>query len=189
MNSHSEHTAPIQPTGDLSNQSSTNLYKPINKHTKKILDSVIIRRTKSLPVRVENGDYRKSLEFVQLEMAEAAANEIVFGIDGKVILHSQEGNINCTVFLTRVENLLKILKVKSVDRVYRKDFTQPYVGLYNEEELCYIPEILDAAQERQLFIILNGEKYNFSLEVVQAGDTLYDAFIELHTAIKVDCDL
>jgi hypothetical protein len=185
MNSHSEHNTPIQPIGVFSNQPPTNLYKP----PKKLFDSAFIRRTKSLPVRAERGDYRKSIEFAQLEIAEAAANEIVFGIDGKVILHSQEGNINCTVFLARVESLLKIMKVKSVDRLYRKSFTQPYVGLYNEEELCYIPEILDAAQEKQQFIILNGEKYYFSPEVIQAGDTLYDAFIELHTAIKVDCGL
>lgn len=151
--------------------------------------TTLARKNKSLPARVMRGDFRMSAEYAQLEITEAASNKIVFSIDGKIILGQSEGNINCTIFLTRIESLLKILKVKAADRSYRKYFTQPYVGLYNDEELCYIPEILDAAQERQPFIVLNGEKYYFSFDVMRAGDTLYDAFVELRTAIKVDYEL
>eukprot|EP00826_Nyctotherus_ovalis_P010781 TRINITY_DN12823_c0_g1_i4.p1 TRINITY_DN12823_c0_g1~~TRINITY_DN12823_c0_g1_i4.p1 ORF type:complete len:216 (+),score=45.60 TRINITY_DN12823_c0_g1_i4:207-854(+) len=208
MNLRSESVVPSQPEGDFfsptfalllslnriqildDNKRATNRERAEQKCAMKNFPlAVVTRKARSLPARVEKKDFRKSSEFIQLELTSAAASEIVFNADGKVALSLNEGNINCTIFLTRVESLLKILRVKSVDRTYRKSFTQPYIGLYNDEDLCYIPEVLDAAQERQPFIVLNGEKYYFSFEVMRAGDTLYDAFVELKTALKVDYEL
>jgi hypothetical protein len=45
--------------------------------------------------------------------------------------------------------------------------------LYKEGQLCYLTEILDSAQEGFPYLWVNGEKYVFSGEVLQAGQTLF----------------
>jgi hypothetical protein len=62
-------------------------------------------------------------------------------------------------------------------RDYRKKFSQAYRHLYQDDsKLCYLTEILDSAQEGQLFLCVNGEKFFFSKEVVENGKNLYNSF-------------
>lgn len=44
--------------------------------------------------------------------------------------------------------------------------------LYKEGQLDYLTEILDSAQEGFPFLWVNGEKYVFSREVLEAGKKL-----------------
>lgn len=48
--------------------------------------------------------------------------------------------------------------------------------LYKEGSLCYLTEILDSAQEGFPYLWVNGEKYVFSTEVLDAGNKLFKQF-------------
>ena len=41
--------------------------------------------------------------------------------------------------------------------------------MYKDNSLSYLTEILDSAQEAFPYLYVNGEKYIFSLEVLDAG--------------------
>jgi hypothetical protein len=49
----------------------------------------------------------------------------------------------------------------------------------NINKLCYLTEILDSAQEALPALWVNGEKYIFSENVVEAGVSLYVTFNNL----------
>jgi hypothetical protein len=49
----------------------------------------------------------------------------------------------------------------------------------NINKLCYLTEILDSAQEGLPALWVNGEKYIFSENVVEAGMSLYVTFKNL----------
>ncbi len=44
--------------------------------------------------------------------------------------------------------------------------------LFVEGHLCYIPEILDSAQEGFPYLWVNGEKFEFSYDVLLKGERL-----------------
>ena len=63
--------------------------------------------------------------------------------------------------------------MKTSNRDYRKNFSQAYRHLYQDNyKLCYLTEILDSAQEGQLFLCVNGEKFFFSKEERSASFSL-----------------
>ena len=79
------------------------------------------------------------------------------------------------------------------DRSYRIKFTKAYKNLYElnggHDELCYLQEILDSAQENFPHLWVNGEKYVFSDDVLSAGETLYRRFLELRDLINQILDM
>lgn len=79
-------------------------------------------------------------------------------------------------------------KVKKNDRSYRLKFTRAYKNLYEQsgghEELCFLLEILDSAQENFPHLWVNGEKYVFSEDVINAGETLYRQFLEVRNVVN-----
>ena len=76
------------------------------------------------------------------------------------------------------------MNVKPADRSYRDVFSHPYKALYMGGQLCYLTEILDSAQERLPFIIVNSEKYIFSTNVLITGDKLYSSFLKLKDFLR-----
>jgi hypothetical protein len=62
-------------------------------------------------------------------------------------------------------------------------FSQAYKTLFDQfggqQELCYMPEILDSAQENFPHLYVNGEKYVFSDDVINAGTQLFKNFNQL----------
>ena len=55
-----------------------------------------------------------------------------------------------------------MLEVQTVSRDYRVIYSKAYKILFKEENLGYIPEILDSAQEGFPYLWVNGYKYTFS---------------------------
>jgi hypothetical protein len=59
------------------------------------------------------------------------------------------------------------------DRSYRNKFSTAYKTLYDQNgginSLCYLVEILDSAMENFPHLWVNGEKYVFSDDVIEAG--------------------
>lgn len=71
------------------------------------------------------------------------------------------------------------MRIKICSREYRLNFSQAYRHLYQDHnKICYLTEILDSAQEGQLFLCVNGEKYFFTKEVVEKGKRLYNSFCD-----------
>ena len=74
------------------------------------------------------------------------------------------------------------------DRAYRLKFTKAYKTLYAQnggsDELCYLQEILDSAQENFPHLWVNGEKYVFSEDVINAGNQLFRNFLALRDNVS-----
>lgn len=91
----------------------------------------------------------------------------------KFDFESEKGSKLCQDILKLVERLFAIYKVKKNDRSYRVKFTKAYKILYEQngghDELCFLQEILDSAQENFPHLWVNGEKYVFSDDVIEAG--------------------
>ena len=73
----------------------------------------------------------------------------------------------------------EIYKAETSNRDYRNEFSNAYRILYNEDSLCYLTEILDSAQEGFPYLWVNGEKYVFSKEVLDAGSSLFTSFCKI----------
>ena len=56
--------------------------------------------------------------------------------------------------------------------------------LYKDGCLCYLTEILDSAQEGFPYLWVNGEKYVFSHEVLDAGRKLFHQFRVIQNVIR-----
>jgi hypothetical protein len=56
--------------------------------------------------------------------------------------------------------------------------------LFVDASLSYLTEILDSAQEGFPFLYVNGEKYMFSQDVLEAGQKLFHGFCEIQHVIK-----
>jgi hypothetical protein len=143
-------------------------------------------RAKSAPSRplTEVEAFRKSKEFVQLECAALSMLGLLITQEGKLDLDTPEGSTRGKNFLKRLEELALILNITSADRAYRDNFSRPYKALYAGGPLCYLTEILDSAQERLPFIIVNSEKYVFSTNVLITGDKLFSSFIRLRNVLR-----
>lgn len=139
-------------------------------------------RAQSAPPRplTELEDIRNTVEFECLEFAVMNVKQFVYKRDGKFNFESLEGFYFFTKFLETLERLATLLKVKPLNRVYRTYFSQPYKYLYrNYESFCYLTEIIESAQERLPFIVVNGEKYIFSPNILKHGEELLRSFINL----------
>ena len=71
------------------------------------------------------------------------------------------------------------MNIKGENRDYRKKFTKAYYYLFEENKLCFLTEILDSAQENTPFIMVNDEQYNFSQEVLDFGNDLFNSFCSM----------
>lgn len=135
-------------------------------------------RASTAPSRplTEIEEFRRSSEFLLLEHTVICAGQIPRRIDNKYDLDSEQGQRACKKLLNQIERLSETFKAQCASREYRKHFSKAYRVLYNEGALCYLTEILDSAQESFPYLYVNGEKYLFSTEVLQAGNNLYHTF-------------
>jgi len=128
--------------------------------------------------------FKESKEFLYLEAAFTAANDLVLKSNGKLDLDPNEGQSAGKKFLDSIEVLVKGFLIPCKDRTYREKFSKAYKVLYQEESLCYLTEILNSAQEGYSYIIVNSEKYIFSSNVLKAGERLFNIFEILRDYIK-----
>ena len=104
--------------------------------------------------------------------------------DEKYDLDSEDGQRACKRFLNQVERLCEVYKASCAPRNYREQFSKAYKVLYKEGALCYLTEILDSAQEGFPYLWVNGEKYVFSQEVLDAGRKLFQQFRIIQSVIR-----
>jgi hypothetical protein len=90
------------------------------------------------------------------------------------------------------EVMQKVFEAECAAWNYRKKFSKAYRVLFKDGCLCYLTEILDSAQEGSSilwligfpFLWVNGEKYVFSQEVLEAGTKLFNAFCKIQHFIR-----
>eukprot|EP00826_Nyctotherus_ovalis_P012783 TRINITY_DN13405_c0_g1_i14.p1 TRINITY_DN13405_c0_g1~~TRINITY_DN13405_c0_g1_i14.p1 ORF type:complete len:509 (-),score=101.70 TRINITY_DN13405_c0_g1_i14:20-1546(-) len=143
-------------------------------------------RSQSAPARplTELEEMRSTIEFECLQFAAVNARQFAYTRDGKLNFESLEGFYHCSRFLEATERLAELLDIKPLGRTYRCHFSQPYRLLYRSfEEFGYLAEVVESAQERLPFIIVNGEKYIFSANVLCHGENLLLAFAQLRDHI------
>ena len=135
-------------------------------------------RASTAPARplTELEEFRRSSDFLLLEHTVICASQLPRRLDNKYDLDSDQGQKSCKKLLNQIERLCETFKAACISREYRKLFSKAYRVLYSDGALCYLTEILDSAQESFPYLYVNGEKYVFSTEVLQAGINLYQAF-------------
>ena len=122
----------------------------------------------------------QSPQYINLEKAFLYANNL-FLLKGEnnFEIGTEEGNEVCHKLLNQIECLMTSMNIKGENRDYRKKFTKAYFYLFEENKLCFLTEILDSAQENTPFIIVNDEQYNFTQEVLDFGNELFNSFCSM----------
>jgi len=129
-------------------------------------------------------EFKRSSDFLLLEHTVICAAQLIQRHDNKFDLDSEEGQRACKKFLNQIERLCEIFKVNSIPRDYRNMFSKAYRVLYKEGSLCYLTEILDSAQEGFPYLYVNGERYVFSGEVLEAGNRLFHSFCRFQQVLR-----
>ena len=125
--------------------------------------------------------FNKSSLFKTIETACEASDKLVVKeqSSSKYDLDSEQGQQQCKNYLQEIEMLHTILGLDTGNREYRDKFSKAYKVLYNDDGLCYLVEILDSAQEGFPFLWVNCEKYVFSRDVLDSGNSLFSHFQKL----------
>ena len=129
-------------------------------------------------------EFRRSGEFRLLERSVICQHQLKKRTDGKYDLDSEEGQAACKHFLNLLEKLCVEYNVTCESRSYRHEFSKAYRVLYKEGRLCYLTEILDSAQEGFPYLWVNGEKYEFTNVVLEAGRKLFIGFCRIQEIIE-----
>jgi hypothetical protein len=129
-------------------------------------------------------EFRRSSDFLLLEHTVICASQLFLRSDQKYDLDSEHGQRACKKLLNQLEKLCEVFKALCSSREYRNKFSKAYKVLYKENCLCYLTEILDSAQEGFPYLYVNGEKYVFSGEVLQAGSNLFQKFVKIQFVLK-----
>lgn len=129
-------------------------------------------------------EFKRSSDFLLLEHTVICSSQLFLRSDQKYDLDSDQGQRSCKKLLNQIEKLAEVFKVKYVPRDYRNNFSKAYRVLYKENSLCYLTEILDSAQEGFPYLYVNGEKYVFSNEVLEAGKNLFTKFSRTQYILK-----
>ena len=144
------------------------------------------------PTCSEVRDFKKSVCYRALEQAVLLGEDIrerEETIEGhrKIELESEQGSAICRSYLQCLERLFQLLEIVPVKKDYRLKFSKAYKVLYQSQEdsqyCCFLPEILDSAQEAFPFLWVNGEKYVFSSDVLTDGKALFSSFCTIRRYI------
>ena len=132
-------------------------------------------RAQTAPPRplTEIEEFRHTSDFLLLENTVMMSEHLKQRHDDKYDLDSDDGQRACKRFLNQIERLCEVFNANCGSRLYRDQFSKAYKVLYKEGALCYLTEILDSAQEGFPYLWVNGEKYVFSGEVLDAGRKLF----------------
>ncbi len=111
------------------------------------LEKRLENRAKTAPSRPPNSQelFKRSSLFIEMERAVQYIDNFTHPYQEAFDLESQEGQHACKGFLRCLEKLFVILEVPFSNRDYRNQFSKAYRILYQENQLCYLTEILDSA--------------------------------------------
>merc|ERR1719428_2458226 len=100
-------------------------------------------------------------------------------VDGnRVTTKSEEAYAACSAFLEALDSVARTLRVEAASRSYRSQFTINYRALYPDEERNYRVDVLEASAEQSAVIWVNGEKFEFSADVMERAEALIRSWTE-----------
>ncbi|OII74553.1 uncharacterized protein cubi_00106 [Cryptosporidium ubiquitum] len=103
---------------------------------------------------------------------------------GKPCLKTSQGFRGCKLFLSNIEVVNEILEIEASERIYRDSFTNNYKALFPyPKKRFYRVDVLEASIEGYTSIWVNGERFEFNANVIQAGKELHESWICLVTLI------
>lgn len=162
------------------NKKKSSKIKKINALSKK-------KRKNSAPLHLINEfqEFKYSSQYINLLKAFTYANNLILikGED-RFDTDSTSGAKACKKFLNQLELLMTSFGLKGENREYRKKFTKAYFYLFEKKKLCFLTEILGSAQEATPYIVVNGDEYIFSNEVLDFGNLLMNSFCSLIMSIN-----
>ena len=130
-------------------------------------------------------EFKESLEFSYLESIALIIKLLPHRTGGKFDFESYNGHYLCSKMFSNLEKLSSLLNIKPTNRNYRKQFSQPYKVLFPKlDDYSYLIEILDSAQGKLPYILVNGEKYIFSTNALLYGEQLFNSFMKLKNYIR-----
>jgi hypothetical protein len=125
----------------------------------------------------------ETLEFKKIENEEGEEE-----ITDKLDFDSEQGVSAIREIIKYFGKLFEELKLEKSDREYRKKFSRAYRTMLESQgsldDLCYVKDILDSAQENYAHLWVNGEKYVFSDDVVAAAKSLTESFAQVNKTIQ-----
>ena len=159
-----------------------------NKKKIKKLNKVSKHKRKlSAPLHLINEfqEFKYSSQYIHLLKAFLYANNLILirGED-RFDTDSDTGASSCKKFLNQIESLMFSFGLKGENREYRKKFSKAYFYLFDKKKLCFLTEIFGSAQETTPFLVVNGDEYNFSKEVLEYGNILINSFCSLIMTIN-----
>lgn len=145
-----------------------------------------VLRVQTAPARASasSGDIRSSPVFQQIEKAVFFLSIFAPGSSSDFDLDSAESQQACLNFLRASERLQQLLGSRLSSRDYVSRFSKAYRILYKSEGVSYLTEILDSAQEGVPCLFVNGERFEFSQDVLERGSDLQRAFCELQETLR-----
>jgi len=144
-------------------------------------------RSQSAPARplTELEELKESMEYECLELIVIMIRTLTDRNGIKLDLNSFNGHNLCNQLLSNIAQLAKLLNITPTTRKYRIQFATTYSSLYSDiEDFSYLVEVLDAAQERFSCIIINGEKYVFSSNLLRYAEELLNSFARVRNYIE-----
>lgn len=143
-------------------------------------------RAQTAPARPPNDidEFKKSELFSLIEKSLNFLEGFTHPYEKQFDVDSIEGQASCKNFLIILEKMHYCLNTFTSSRDYRTSFSKAYRILYKENKLCYLTEILDSAQEAVPCLYVNGEKYDFTINVIEKGNELFSQFLSLKKLIR-----
>ena len=143
-------------------------------------------RAQTAPPRPPNDidEFKKSELFCLIEKSLNFLEGFTHPYEKQFDVDSSEGQTSCKNFLIILEKMHDSLNTITKSREYRKCFSKAYRILYKENKLCYLTEILDSSQEAVPCLYVNGDKYDFTINVIEKGNELFSQFLSLKRLIR-----
>eukprot|EP00931_Biecheleriopsis_adriatica_P099863 TRINITY_DN7465_c1_g1_i1.p1 TRINITY_DN7465_c1_g1~~TRINITY_DN7465_c1_g1_i1.p1 ORF type:complete len:518 (-),score=99.08 TRINITY_DN7465_c1_g1_i1:70-1623(-) len=106
--------------------------------------------------------------------------------DGAAVdTRSEAGFSAAATFLMCIEDTATVLELSPADRSYRSSFTMNYGALFPDASRNYRVDILEASAHQTVTIVVNGDSFEFSAEVIELAQALQRRFEELCILLSV----
>lgn len=99
--------------------------------------------------------------------------------EGILDIQSDAGQSAYSDFLRELDVATTALRTEQASRAYRLAFTVNYRALFSDEGRHYRVDVLDACLENSAMIWVNGDKFDFSQELLHRGEVLQEHWLSL----------
>lgn len=99
--------------------------------------------------------------------------------DGQVQTEGEAAHTACYTFLVQLDRCASALHLPVTPRKHREQFTLHYRAFFSDENRQYRVEVLAASVQQHAAIWVNGDRFNFSSDVVECSMKLRSALLDV----------